>query len=513
MLLLLAGLWLTFLATSSGGFESVDAELRLATASSWLAGRGGEIDSVSMTAVTPEGKRFSFFGPLQSVVMVPCLALAKLLPVSEATRDNAARLLITLIAFPLVSVLALAFCFAALRHLGLSQAASGMTAVAVGLGTIFWHYARMGQEENLVALGYCLWLYGVSRYLKKDEWGLPWAALGGCVAIATRWASAPTLAVMAVTTVVLMVRNGWARGKVLALSAALCGGTLGGLFWYNIHRFGHPLETGYGLFFKNKQMAFFAFERMPEQAAALLVSPYRGYFFYSPLIAVVLIWALVRARSLVFRGPTAVLNVMALLVLAVNVPFLASYEFWDGGFGWGPRFLAATVIFFAPALALMFERVRWGNVALGIAVATQVLSVTLPATTENHVRSALVATQSRTCTSWACDCTPLCLRPRMSLDALRNTLSGNSGRVIAPREALTPDQVLLSSDYQTLNWWPLRLSFRMKLMHRFVALAVSGTLLVMAALLIRQALRQWRRSTAPHEDGGVPLAADVPTRA
>jgi hypothetical protein len=510
LLLLLAGFWLTFVATSSGGFESSDAELRLATASSWLAGRGGAIDSPALTAQTPDGRRFSFYGPLQSVVMVPSLAVAKLLPVSEATRDNAARFLITLVTQPLLSVLALAFCFGALRHLGVSSTASGKATVAVGLGTLFWHYARMGQEENLVALGFSLWLYGVSRYLKKDEWGLPWAALGGCVAIATRWAAAPSLAVMALLTVVLMVRNGWARGKVLALSAAICGGTLGGLFAYNFHRFGHPLETGYGLYFKDKQLAFFVPERWAEQAAALLVSPYRGFFLYSPLLAAVLVWAFVRARAVVFRGPTAPLSVLALLVLAVNVVFLSSYSFWDGGFGWGPRFLAATVILFAPMLGLMFERVRWGNVALGLAVATQLLSVTLPATTENHARAAVVSTGSRTCTSWTCDCTAICLRPGMSLDALRNTLTGRPGRLIAPRESLAPDQVLLSSDYQTLNWWPVRLSFRMHLMHRFVALALSGTLLVLTALLMWQAFRQWQRARAPHEGGELSLAADLP---
>src|SRR5438046_2378170 len=101
--------------TSSGGLEIVDSEMRYRTAQSWLDGRGGALDprlgSIGVPAA--DGREYSVYGPFQSVLMMPFVALVRL--ISHGDSDQLFKLMFGVIAIPLISALSLVVLFRALR--------------------------------------------------------------------------------------------------------------------------------------------------------------------------------------------------------------------------------------------------------------------------------------------------------------------------------------------------------------------------------------------------------------
>ncbi|MGH2627730.1 MAG: hypothetical protein ACRDHY_13890, partial [Anaerolineales bacterium] len=348
------GAWLLYLTTSSGGFESGDAVTRYETARSWLAGRGGVLPTPGGNgAVTlPDGRVYGFFGPFQSVLMVPLIIVARMAPVPGLPGSVTETFAISLGLFPLVSTAAAVLLFLALRLLGHSARAALLGTLAVAFGSLFWHYARTGQEEHLVALGYAFWLYGAARLAGGRPWALTWMAVGGAVALATRWAVVPQLAVLAATSLVLLHRH---RPRMkwpdLAVGTLVLAGTAGALLLYNAVRFGSYWETGYGIWFAQNRLTMFPSEGYAERLAALLVSPYRGLFWYAPVVLLALPATFTRSA-----GPERLLRIGGLLVLAVAVLVFAGFHFWSGGHSWGPRFLVAPLVLLAPALSAFFAR-------------------------------------------------------------------------------------------------------------------------------------------------------------
>ena len=64
--------------------------------------------------------------------------------------------------FPLLSAGVIVLLYLALGHLGVAPRLRLLACLGIGLGSQFWHYARMGQEESLVAFGFALWLLGAA---------------------------------------------------------------------------------------------------------------------------------------------------------------------------------------------------------------------------------------------------------------------------------------------------------------------------------------------------------------
>jgi hypothetical protein len=217
-------------------------------------------------------------------------------------------------------------------------------------------------------------------------------------------------------------------------------------------RFGWPFETGYGVLFEHMGKAMFSIEGAGERAAALLVQPSRGLFWFAPPLLLLLVlgrawrgpgWALA-------SGPTA---------LALSLLLVACYEVWWGGFGWGPRYFASTMVLFVPQLgaaAASFRRAARAPLLVA-AIAWQSLSVVIPGTTEDYLRSELPPER---CGLWTWSCSTVALRPRLAARAAANTFTGRYGRALEAGQRATAAEVLESSDYTSLTAWPVRLAIR-----------------------------------------------------
>jgi hypothetical protein len=151
---------------------------------------------------------------------------------------------------------------------------------------------------------------------------------------------------------------------------------LGGLLiWYNYARFGVPFGTGYHF----EAGEGFTADWL-QGLWGLLFSPYRGFFWYTPLaLASLVAWpAFVRRH----RAEGWLLTVLALLLIAL----FGKWWMWWAGFAWGPRFLVPlaplVVLVLAPWLDLTPQPtapsrgVIFLALLAGLSVAVQILAVT-----------------------------------------------------------------------------------------------------------------------------------------
>ena len=484
------GLFLTYLFTSSGGFEVSDASLRYFTAKSWLEGRDGALPTEmgwDGGSISDDGRVFCLFGPLQSVLMIPYLIAVRAVPAERVDRSVLETFVISLGLFPLISTLAMAVLFLALRRLGYSPRIALLAVLAIALGSLFWHYARMGQEENLVALAYALWLYGAARLTKGGRFAASLMASGATLALATRWATVPALAVLLALSLYFLHRH---RRNVapadLTLGAAIAATGIFLLLWWNHYRFGGWLETGYGRWNAHLHQHMFLTDGYGDHLAALLASPYRGVLFYSPILIVGVIGVFAARRSST-SSTTSLLGLGALVVLAATLLMLAGFRYWAGGHSWGPRYLTALHVLFAPALGSLFA--RWPRMALLVPACAvlQLFSTMLPASTEEYVRFNMEQAHPGACSDWTSQCTAVSQRIPRALAAVAHTVTGDGGIVISGRPLVAPDVVLQTSDYRTLYWWPVRVSFRMGALPHWAALLLCAAGLGGAAFCLRRA--------------------------
>lgn len=488
MLLAWAGLTVLYSASSSGGFEVVDAEVRLATAASFLDGRGGELPAEAAwhgAAMAADGRVFTFFGPLQSVLMLPVLALCRLLPISAAAQLLAAKFLLSALVFPALSAAAVLAVAAAAARMGMGRREVWLGAGLAALGTYFWHYARIGQEESLVAAGWAVWFLGVERLLRGRGSGALLASAGLCIAVLTRWSSAPAaVGLAAISTWAWLRAEPRPPARFLAGAVALAVACAGALALYNARRFGSPLETGYGLEFKELGRPIFSAAGAPERAAALLVHPSRGLLWFAPPL-------LLLALRSAWRGAPRWMLVSGPVALGISLVMVSFYEIWWGGFGWGPRYLTSTMVLFVPQLGAAAAALRPAarTALVPLAIAWQAFSVVLPGTTEDYVRVQLEQEAPGRCETWTWSCSAVALRPGLVAAAVVNTLTGRQGPALEAGPIAGAAEVLRSSDFTSLNLWPVRLAIRTGRIPVWLGLVALLAELGAGVFLLRRALR------------------------
>jgi hypothetical protein len=149
-----------------------------------------------------------------------------------------------------------------------------------------------------------------------------------------------------------------ARGRAALLGALGAVGPLAALVAYDLIAFGTPWPVGYAnstLWQAQHQQGFMSVTYPKWEAAlGLLVSPFRGLLFFSPVLLVALagIWLALRERRQ--RAATLV----ALAGFGAIFLFTASSAMWWGGFAVGPRYLVPGL----PLLAVPFGAVvAWCN--------------------------------------------------------------------------------------------------------------------------------------------------------
>jgi hypothetical protein len=239
-------------------------------------------------------------------------------------------------------------------RLGYSDRTGAGLALLFGLATIAWPYANQFFGEPLSALGLLLCFYGGLVWLQRGRyWAAGVSGVGAGITLTTVTAHAPLILLLAVyafgTPWAIWLRRRaagapqpdlayWLRGVLAFAAPLLMGAAL--LLAYNAARFGSPFDTGYHF---DEGEGFTT--PLLTGLWGLLLSPYRGVFWFTPLfVASLAAWP---AFILRHRAEAAVTGVMTLTLV-----FLYSlWWMWWAGFAWGPRFLVPLAPFWVLWLA------------------------------------------------------------------------------------------------------------------------------------------------------------------
>jgi hypothetical protein len=389
----MAGLWLFILLTAvyllsySGQFHAIDEVSVVAMTESLVKRAQVSTDQIrwsqgwtpSQGRVGPDGHLYSKKGIGSAILGSPFYWLALRVPQAGAVRAM-------MLSNALVTALTGYLLYASVRLLGYRSSVAFLTALAYGLATMAWPYAKYFFSEPLIALGLVGGLWGLLLYRRTHT--LLYVSLAGLGLGAALLAKVANIVVWPF----FLAYGFWSAGTqhverpkqgrtavdrikgvlpfTIALVAPMAVAGLA-LAAYNLVRVGHPLDLGYA----------------PDETfstplglglAGLLVSPGKGLFLYSPI----LLAALLGIPALFRRDrSTALLG----LSVALAYPLLyAGWFMWWGGWSWGPRFFVPAIpficLFLAPVVDWVLNPGRWwAKVLLALlgllSVGVQVLGV------------------------------------------------------------------------------------------------------------------------------------------
>lgn len=303
-------------------------------------------------------------GPTPSLLLVPFVWLADALP-WLTTRATAALF------NPLVTTATALLLYTLTRRLGFRPLTAFLTALLYGVATFAITYVKTLFGEPLAALlvvravlsVVAYWQDGRARHLL-----LAGAALGLLVGVNT-----VEVVLVGVVGMLLLTpppnprlrgAGRRARSLIAFLIPLIIAGA--GLLLYNWVRFGGPFESGYHF------AAGEGFTRpIPLGLFGLFLSPYRGLFWYNPVLLLAL------PGWLMLRRHDARLAWLALALIAAQAVIFAGWWSWHGGIVWGPRFLIPVTPLLALCLAPLIDASlghgRW--LLRGVIAAFVVLSV------------------------------------------------------------------------------------------------------------------------------------------
>jgi hypothetical protein len=371
-------LFSVYFLSFSGAYHSSD-EVAMLVATDSLARRG----SWDIELIRWMGEQQGSFGPdghLYSRKGIGTTLAALPLYVSALQSTRLGNVQTAMLTNAFVTAWTGALLYLLLRRLRCGKGLSLGAALAFGLATMAWPYARYLFSESLAGLGLMLSAYYLVRYGQahsvldgrgalgshgslgaQRDWGSPLlAGIGLALALLARLNNAIVAPWLGLLLVVYLWRQhgrnlrAWLGPVVLFGLPVLAALAVSG--WYNEIRFGNPLTTGY---LPQERFATPFFEGL----YGLTFSPGKGLFWYSPILL-----AALAAWPAFTRRHRAEALAVAAIVLS-NLFFYAPWYLWWAGHGWGPRFLV-TILPFAtlPLVWAMEAAYHRRTLALAVSV-------------------------------------------------------------------------------------------------------------------------------------------------
>ncbi len=306
----------------------------------WLLTESGRMGSFGV-----DGALYAKKAPTPSLALLPLTLLARVLPWLPV---RATAMLFN----PLVTMLTALALFRLARLYHYSSVVAFTVGLIYGLATFAFPYVQTLFGEPLAALLLVLAMICGHASLTTGKPLTAASALAACGLLLGLLVGVNTIYVIFIPLFALYIF--WQRTvtlrALLAFTAPLvvCGLLL---MAYNWARFGSPLESGYH---------FEAGEGFTTPLLAglygLFLSPYRGLFWYSPVLLLALPgWLMLRRTQ-----PRLAWMVLALVMLQALA--FAGWWSWHGGIVWGPRFLLPALPFVVLCLAPLIaaaHRQRW----------------------------------------------------------------------------------------------------------------------------------------------------------
>jgi 4-amino-4-deoxy-L-arabinose transferase-like glycosyltransferase len=256
---------------------------------------------------------------------------------------------------------------AALLYLCLIELAYGRRAALLGalvfaFATLAWPYSRTFFREPLTTFAYLLAFYALLRYRPPAARRWIWPALAGFglgLAIVTKLISVGAIPGLALLAWGAEWRRGpdegrrlWPSRLRMALAAALPLIALLALYqlytWMTlsgVETFGRNIVE----YTTNPQLSQTVPMRMLRALAGITISPYKGLFWFSPVLLLGLVgaWPFIRRHR--WEG------LAALLIVVAHIVGYSRYNYWSGGVAWGMRYLLPITPFLVLLAAPVWE--------------------------------------------------------------------------------------------------------------------------------------------------------------
>ncbi|MCJ7545083.1 MAG: glycosyltransferase family 39 protein, partial [Phycisphaerae bacterium] len=324
-----------------------DTEIRWDVARSIVEHGGFDIapGSTQNAARGRDGKYYSFYGPGQSLLMVPAVAAGRVLmalhlPLATSP-DLVGQFIAALVLFPLFGAGAVVMLYGIVWGATGDRRAARWLAVILAVATMHWQYSVNTYEESQIAFFLLAAVWAIQRLWSTDRVRyllLAWVMMGASLSFRAS-SIVVLLPVAGVGLAVDLSLHGQRRLARLArwvLLGVLClGPFVIALGAYNFVRFGSPLQTGYGPAHTAMGQGITLFSTpWVDGLGGLLLSPGKSVFLYNPvlLLAILGLAAFWKAH----RG----LAMMVIAAFAATVLFHSKFTFWSGDLAWGPRYLA-----------------------------------------------------------------------------------------------------------------------------------------------------------------------------
>ena len=299
-----------------------------------------------------DGREYSLFSIGSVLCALPFYLIGRLAgvpPVSVVTMMNQ-------LAGAATVVVVFLFC----SSLGYTRRASLAASIFYGLGTFAWYYAKDPGDHTLETLWALLSVYAMYRYAACSE--LRYLCLSSLFfgfAFLTR--STSILLIPPLLLLMVMKRRTGFHDKAhirlkfshLMLFISLLLPFAGIIFFYNYFRFGSIFETGYTLMATRLGLNFFSATPLLTGLRGFLISPGKGYFYYSP-VAVLFFFSL---KSFYRKHPVPAISFIS--IIASYLFFFSKNVYWHGDSAWGPRYLFVITPFLIIPLAALFDSAAW----------------------------------------------------------------------------------------------------------------------------------------------------------
>jgi len=328
-------------------------------------------DAPRSMARTRDGQLYAVTGPLQSLLAVPFYLIGSWVArfFSPPFYAYFTRFFTVFFNSPaLAATAALLYLFGI--DLDYRRRTALFVALAYGLTTVAWPYARTFFAETLHTFWLVLAAWAVYHYAHTEHWS--WVALMGVamgLGMMTKYVMAVGGAAFALYLLLEFFRRStwraryrWARRTLLAgglpFALIMCA-----LLVFNYARFGTLMETGYTI--RRGSIDTWSMKATPLLSLyGFFFSSGKGFFFFSPL-AVLSLWGLApfarRRRN----------EMWFLVAVAASYPLFYSMitNRWHGGGNWGPRYITCITPFLILPSGAFLERrdlARWLRVGSAI---------------------------------------------------------------------------------------------------------------------------------------------------
>jgi len=299
-----------------------------------------------------DGRDYSWFGIGSVILALPLFVVGKVTAVDPAT--------MLMLLYPFFGACTAVLLFLFSIALGYSHKTSLSVSFIYGLGSIAWLYSKDTGDHGFEVFFVLLSFYGAYRYaINKNFYFLCLVGFSAGFAFLIRPTSMLILPPLYILLTFYNIRDDNIK-KILRMSFFNATAMLIMLLpfitlfcLYNYLRFGSALETGYGLMATRWGVNYFKDTPFLTGLLGFLASPWKGFFFYSP-VALLFLFS-IKA----FLKRHRIVAISFFILTACYILFYSKYLYWHGCNGWGPRFIFVITPFLILPIAEIIDSGSW----------------------------------------------------------------------------------------------------------------------------------------------------------